>query len=246
MDQKTTHSQGAKRPGPWTKGPGQRPGGGGARPPRSGGDGRPGGARSGGPGGRPGGRDGGKRGSGKFSPEFGQKIIDIRRVARVVAGGRRFSFSVVVVIGDKKGKVGVGTGKASDTALAIEKAVTKAKKNMILIKRTKDGSIPHEVKAKYSSARVSLMPSKGRGLVAGSSVRSVLDLAGVTNITAKLRSGTKNKLNNAQAAIKALSMLSTPKDSVIITAEEPKKDPASAEGYGAAKKEEVIVEAKKD
>ena len=232
MDQKTTHTQGAKRPGPWTKGPGQRgPGGAGARPPHGAG-GRPGaggpGGRSGGPGGRPGGhggRDGGKRGGGKFSPEFGQKIIDIRRVARVVAGGRRFSFSVVVVIGDKKGKVGVGTGKASDTALAIEKAVTKARKNMVLIKRTKEGSIPHEVSAKYSSARVSIMPAPGRGLVAGSSVRSVLDLAGVTNITAKLRSGTKNKLNNAQAAILALSTLSTPKGEVApVVAEEPKKE----------------------
>ncbi len=218
MDQKTTHSQGAgaKRPGPWTKGPGQRSGAGGAgaRPARTT-DGRPGGA-AGRPGGsRPGGtggRDGGKRGSGKFASEFGQKIIDIRRVARVVAGGRRFSFSVVVVVGDKKGKVGVGTGKASDTALAIEKAVTSAKKNMVLIKRTKEGSIPHEVSAKYSSARVTIMPAPGRGLVAGSSVRSVLDLAGVTNITAKLRSGTKNKLNNAQAAVLALSMLSTPKE----------------------------------
>ena len=83
---------------------------------------------------------------------------------------------------------------------------------MVLIKRTKEGSIPHEVSAKYSSARVTIMPAPGRGLVAGSSVRSVLDLAGVTNITAKLRSGTKNKLNNAQAAVLALSMLSTPKE----------------------------------
>jgi small subunit ribosomal protein S5 len=123
---------------------------------------------------------------------------------------------VCVVIGDKKGKVGVGMGKASDTALAIEKAITSAKKNMILVRRTKDGSIPHEVSAKYSSARVTIMPAKGRGLVAGSSVRSVLDLAGVTSITAKLRSGTKNKLNNAQAAILALSTLAMPKDSVAV------------------------------
>jgi small subunit ribosomal protein S5 len=110
----------------------------------------------------------------------------------------------------------VGTGKASDTALAIEKAITSAKKNMILVRRTKDGSIPHEVSAKYSSARVTIMPAKGRGLVAGSSVRSVLDLAGVTSITAKLRSGTKNKLNNAQAAILALSTLAMPRDSVAV------------------------------
>jgi small subunit ribosomal protein S5 len=132
-----------------------------------------------------------------------------------VAGGRRFSFSVCVVIGDKKGRVGVGMGKAGDTALAIEKAVNSARKHMITVRRTDTNSIPHESKAKYSSARVILMPAPGRGLVAGSSVRSVLDLAGVTNVTAKLLSGTKNKLNNAQAAIKALTLLSVPKPSKV-------------------------------
>lgn len=179
-----------------------------SRPPRSGG---PGG--KGGQGGKGGGKGGpaGKRGGSAYRAEFDQKIIDIRRVARVVSGGRRFSFSVVVVVGDKKGKVGVGIGKASDTALAIEKAITKAKKNMILIRRTEEGSIPHETSAKYSSASVIIMPAPGRGLVAGSSVRSVLDLAGITNVTTKLLSGTKNKLNNAQAAIKALSLLKTPR-----------------------------------
>lgn len=151
-----------------------------------------------------------KRGE-RYRPEFEQKIIDIRRVARVVSGGRRFSFSVVVVVGDKKGKVGVGIGKASDTALAIEKATTKAKKNMVFIRRTEKNSIPHETKAKYSSTRVAIMPAPGRGLVAGSSVRSVLDLAGITNVTTKLLSGTKNKLNNAQATIKALSLLRAPR-----------------------------------
>jgi len=211
MEQKTVNNQrGGKRPGPWTK-PGQRDG----RTPGGPGGGAPGrgGSRSGGP--------GGKRPHGKFSSEFSQKIIDIRRVARVVAGGRRFSFSVVVVVGDKKGKVGVGIGKAGDTALAIEKAVTSAKKNMITVRRTKEGSVPHEVGAKYSSARVVIMPAKGRGLVAGSSVRSVLDLAGITNVTAKLRSGTKNKLNNAKAAVLALSLLSAPRGEAAVLAEKP-------------------------
>lgn len=137
-------------------------------------------------------------------------------MARVVAGGRRFSFSVCVVVGDKKGKVGVGLGKAGDTALAIEKAVNAAKKHMIFVRRTETGSIPHETKAKYSSARVVLMPAPGRGLVAGSSVRPVLDFAGITNVTTKLLSGTKNKLNNAQAAIKALSMLQAPRKPFIV------------------------------
>ncbi len=172
-------------------------------------------SRSGAKGGRDGkqgaGASSGKRGGERYRPEFDQKIIDIRRVARVVSGGRRFSFSVVVVIGDKKGKVGVGIGKASDTALAIEKAVSKAKKRMMLVRRTEDGSIPHETSAKYASAYVVIMPASGRGLVAGSSVRSVLHLAGITNVTAKLLSGTKNKLNNAQATVKALSLLRTPR-----------------------------------
>lgn len=186
-------------------------GGSSSRPPRSGGPGGKGGKGS---------APAGKRGGERYRPEFDQKIIDIRRVARVVSGGRRFSFSVVVVVGDKKGKVGVGIGKASDTALAIEKAITKAKKNMVLIRRTEEGSIPHETSAKYSSASVIIMPAPGRGLVAGSSVRSVLDLAGITNVTTKLLSGTKNKLNNAQAAIKALSLLKTPRTKIKPATEE--------------------------
>jgi len=209
MDKKPfTSSQqgGARRPGPWNN---KGPRGAGAPGARTGGPrgagGRPGAGR------KPGDSRGGKRGFDKPRSEFAQKIIDIRRVARVVAGGRRFSFSVCVVVGDKKGRVGVGTGKAGDTSLAIEKAATSARKQMITVRRTDTGSIPHEVKAKYSSARVILMPAPGRGLVAGSSVRPVLDLAGVTNVTAKLLSGTKNKLNNARAAIKALQMLSVPK-----------------------------------
>lgn len=139
--------------------------------------------------------------------EFDQRMINIRRVARVVAGGRRFSFSVSIIIGNKKGKVGVGLGKAGDTTLAIEKAVRDAKKNLITVALTKDASIAHEVSAKYCAARVSLMPAHGRGLVAGSSVRPVLELAGISNIVAKVHSGSKNGLNNARAAIEALKSL---------------------------------------
>lgn len=139
--------------------------------------------------------------------EFDQRMINIRRVARVVAGGRRFSFSVSIILGNKKGKVGVGLGKAGDTTLAIEKAVRDAKKNMITVHLTKDNSIAHEVSAKYCAARVSMMPAHGRGLVAGSSVRPVLELAGVTNTVAKIHSGSKNGLNNARAAVEALKKL---------------------------------------
>ena len=140
-------------------------------------------------------------------PEFDQKIVSIRRVTRVMAGGRRFSFSVSVVIGDKKGRVGVGVAKAGDTQLAIEKAVRQARKYMITVPLDKEGRIPHDVHAKFASSEVMMIPAAGRGLVAGSSVRTVLELAGVKDVTAKLFSRSKNKLNNAQAAIAALQTL---------------------------------------
>lgn len=140
-------------------------------------------------------------------PEFDQKIIKIRRVTRVVAGGRRFSFSVAMIIGDRKGSVGLGMGKASDTALAIEKAMRSAKQNLRKLRATKSMSIPHDVKAKFCSSVVLLMPNKGKGVVAGSSVRDILNLAGMKDVSAKILSGSKNKLNNARAALKALSFL---------------------------------------
>lgn len=139
--------------------------------------------------------------------EFEQKIVSIRRVTRVMAGGRRFSFSVSMVIGDKKGRVGVGVGKAGDTQLAIEKAARNAKKNMITVPMNKDSHIPHDVHTKYASSEVMIMPAPGRGLVAGSSVRTVLELAGVKDVTAKIFSRSKNKLNNAKAAVEALKQL---------------------------------------
>jgi len=167
------------------------------------------------------GRGGAGGGRGRLSfdrpkPEFDQKIISIRRVTRVVAGGRRFSFSVAIAIGDKKGSVGLGTGKANDTALAITKALKSAKKNMIKLGLTKTMSISHEAKAKFSSSRLMIMPNKGRGIVAGSSVRDVLNLAGVKDVTSKIYSGSKNKLNNAKAAIMALSEMRVNKKAEVI------------------------------
>jgi small subunit ribosomal protein S5 len=144
--------------------------------------------------------------------EFEQKTLDVRRVTRVVSGGRRFSFSVAVVIGDRKGRVGLGLGKAGDTSLAIDKAYKQAQKKMVQLKLTKDNSIPHEMSAKYNASRIDLMPNKGRGLIAGSSARTVFALAGIQNITAKLHSGSKNKLNNARVAIKVLESISAPYD----------------------------------
>jgi small subunit ribosomal protein S5 len=157
-------------------------------------------------------------------PEYDQKSIEVRRVARVVAGGRRFSFSVAMIIGDRKGKVGVGTGKAGDISNAMEKAAKDAKKHMITVKLTKTNSIPHEVKAKASSATVSIAPAPSRGLVAGSAVRNALELAGITDVSAKILSGSKNKLNMARATVKALSQL------------HPRKSAAS-------EKKEAVVEA---
>ena len=137
-----------------------------------------------------------------------KKLIDLRRVARVMAGGRRFSFRAAVVLGDQKGKVGFGLGKAADTSQSIEKAARKARKNMLFVPLTKEQSIPHEVYAKFGSARVILKPGKaGKGLVAGGAARTVLALAGVKNASAKILSHTKNKLTNALATLEALKKL---------------------------------------
>ncbi|MEX0931554.1 MAG: 30S ribosomal protein S5 [Candidatus Paceibacterota bacterium] len=140
----------------------------------------------------------------RVKPEFDHKIISIRRVARVVAGGRRFAFSVTLVAGNKKGSVGVGLGKAGDTALAIEKAFRDAKKRMITIPLTKNRSIPYDVQAKYASSTITIAPAPDRGLIAGSSVRTVLEFAGVTDVTSKILTRSKNQLNIARATITAL------------------------------------------
>ena len=139
--------------------------------------------------------------------EFDQVTIDARRVARVMAGGRRFNFSLAVVIGDRKGRVGVGLGKGVDTALAIDKATRDAKKHLFSVPRTASNSIPHDVRAKYASSVIEVMPSAGRGLVAGSAVRTVLELAGVTDVVTKIHSRSKNKLTIARATVAALKKL---------------------------------------
>lgn len=137
--------------------------------------------------------------------EYDHKVLDIARVARVMAGGRRFSFRATVVIGDRKGKVGVGIGKGADTAIAIDKAINAAKKKMVQID-VSSGTIPVDATAKFGSAQIILKPAKeGKGIVAGGAVRTVVDLTGIKNITAKMLGG-KNKLNNAQATVKALLM----------------------------------------
>ena len=178
-------------------------------------------------------KNNGRRGSsfGRVKPEFDQKILNIRRVTRVVAGGRRFSFSVAIVAGDRKGSVGLGLGKAGDTALAINKALRNAKKNMVRIKLDKNMSIPHELSAKFSSSSVVLRPNKGRGLVAGSVIRDIVKLSGIKDITGKILSNSKNKLNNAKAVMLALSQISSKyakivPETVVVANKEVKADSA--------------------
>ena len=139
--------------------------------------------------------------------EFDQKIIKIRRVTRVVKGGRRFSFSVAMVIGNRKGSVGVAVAKGTDVALAIEKSVKKAKRDLIKLKLTSNNSISHDVESKYCSSVVKISPTKeGKGLSAGSSTKAVLELAGINDVTSKITSRSRNKLNNAMATLKALEV----------------------------------------
>ncbi len=140
--------------------------------------------------------------------EFDQRILDIARTARVVSGGRRFSFRATVVLGNRNGKVGIGMGKGPDVSVSIEKATAQAKKAMITIPLTAKKTIPHEVSAKFSAARVILKPAaEGRGLIAGGPIRVLAEMAGIRNLTGKILSRTPNKLNNAQAALAAFKKL---------------------------------------
>ncbi|OGZ33818.1 MAG: 30S ribosomal protein S5 [Candidatus Portnoybacteria bacterium RIFCSPLOWO2_12_FULL_39_9] len=142
--------------------------------------------------------------------EYESKLLDVARVTRVVAGGRRFRFRATVVVGNRRGKVGVGVAKGQDVSLAVEKATADAKKRLVKISLL-EGGISHSTSAKYGSSKVLLKPgAKGRGLVAGGAVRTVCDLAGIKNISAKILGRTKNKLNNARATIEALTKLKTP------------------------------------
>ncbi len=143
----------------------------------------------------------------KEKSEYDQKVLDVARVTRVVAGGRRFRFRTTVAIGNRNGKIGIGIAKSTDVSAAVEKAVASAKKNLIIVP-IKDRTIPHEVYAKFSSAQVLLKPAKqGKGLVAGGVTRVICDLVGIENISAKVIGRTTNKLNNAIATVEALKKL---------------------------------------
>ena len=139
--------------------------------------------------------------------EFESKLLDLARVTRMTAGGRRLRFRGVMVIGDKKGRVGIGVAKGKDVAQAVEKATRLAKKNLITVPIVEE-TIPYEVISKFGAAKVLLRPQrKGRGLVAGGTVRVVCTLAGIKNISSKILGKTGNKLNNAKATINALKSL---------------------------------------
>lgn len=147
-----------------------------------------------------------KRVGRREKPEYDQKLLNLARVTRVVKGGRRFRFRATVVIGNRKGKVGVGVAKGSDVSEAIKKAFQSGKKNLLTVVLV-ENTIAHDVAGKYGSARVLLKPaSKGRGLIAGGAVRAVTDLLGVKDIVAKSL-GSSNSLNVAQATLVALRKL---------------------------------------
>ena len=138
--------------------------------------------------------------------EYEQKLIDVRRIARVVKGGRRFRFRATMVIGNREGKVGAGVGKGNDVAIAVSKAVEQAKKHMINAPIVNE-TIPYDILIKLGAAKVFLKPApKGTGIIAGGPVRAVMELAGIKNIFSKIY-GTSNKTNNVRVAILALSKL---------------------------------------
>jgi len=151
--------------------------------------------------------------------EFEQTVIDLARVTRVVAGGKRMRFRACVVIGDQKGKVGMAVAKGADVASAVNKAVYQAKKHMITVVTVND-TIPHDVRVTYKSALLYMKPApQGSGVIAGGAVRSVMDLAGIKNVVCKMM-GSANKINNVKAVIMGLSKFR--KDPIISRAHQAK------------------------
>ena len=142
----------------------------------------------------------------KEKKEFEEEVLQVDRVTRVVKGGRRLSFRATVVIGNRKGKVGIGLGKANEVSIAIQKGVTQAKKDIVHVPIIRE-SIPHNIWVKFKATKLLMIPaSAGTGLKAGSSTRKILELAGVKNVLSK-RLGSGNRINLAKATIKGLKML---------------------------------------
>ncbi len=143
---------------------------------------------------------------GQEAREFDQKLVEVKRVTRVTGGGKRMRFRALIVIGDHKGKIGIGLRKGMDVTEAINKAVNAAKKSMIVVPIVND-TIPHQVNIKYKSSKLLMIPARpGTGVIAGGAVRSVLDMAGVKNVISKMI-GSNNKTNNVRAAFEAFKMM---------------------------------------
>lgn len=141
--------------------------------------------------------------------EWQERVVQIRRVTKVVKGGKKLSFRAVVIVGNERGQVGVGVGKAADVIGAVRKGVADGRKNVVEVPLTKSNSIPHPVNGVGGGAKVMMRPAApGTGVIAGGAVRTVLELAGVRNILAK-QLGSSNPLNNARATINALESLRT-------------------------------------
>ena len=144
------------------------------------------------------------------TPELQERVVFINRVSKTVKGGRRMSLSALVVVGDGKGKVGIGMGKSAEVPLAIQKGIEDAKKNLFQIPVTESGTIPHEVEGHYGAGRVILKPAvPGTGVIAGGPVRALCELAGIKDILAKSL-GTSNSLNIIKAAAEGFSRLESP------------------------------------
>lgn len=161
------------------------------------------------------GRKSNNRDSGREKSEFDQKVVEVKRVTRVTGGGKRMRFRALVVIGDHKGKIGMGLSKGSDVSESVQKAVNQAKKNMITLPIVND-SIPHELTIKYKSSSLILRPAKlGTGVIAGGAVRGVIELSGIHNIMCKMV-GSNNKVNNVKAIFAAFKKLKSKEDLALL------------------------------
>ncbi|MDO9399248.1 MAG: 30S ribosomal protein S5 [bacterium] len=181
------------------------------------------------------GRGGAGRGEEK-QDEFEQKVIDLARVTRVMAGGKRMRFRACIAIGNRKGRVAIGLAKGADVTIAVTKAVNKAKKNFVDVPIVND-TIPHEIRQKYGAAKILFRPAKmGRGIIAGGAVRIILELVGIKNVTSKIL-GTNNKMNNVKCTILALQNLQRP---------EPKKKNNSNNQSKSLEENSLIENSKED
>jgi small subunit ribosomal protein S5 len=162
---------------------------------------------------RAGGRRNNRRSGPREPKEFDQKTIELSRVSRTVAGGKRMKFRALVAIGDGKGRVGIGVAKGADVQLSVQKAVTAAKKHMITVPIV-DETIPHMVLIKYGASKILLKPApRGSGVIAGGPLRAIMELSGIKNVVCKIL-GSSNKVNNVYAIMEALQQLRTREDAM--------------------------------